>query len=100
MAAGICVVFLCFSFVYVAAALNAKGIRVMEEQRTLGERMRHAWIWWPGHTREPLRCAQYMFCVRALLDIPACRQVSNVCGGGGQAAGVWCWIMGDRCTLS
>ncbi|WIA15344.1 hypothetical protein OEZ85_002009 [Tetradesmus obliquus] len=59
-----------------AAQLLAKGLRAVEESRPLapGERMRHAFVWWPGRTPEPLRCAQYIFAAKNLLEIKEARQ--------------------------
>jgi hypothetical protein len=76
--------------------LFAKGLRTVEESRPMapGERMRHAFVWWPGRMEEPLRCAQYIFAAKNLLDIPKAREVGSgrwslmlqeedVNGGGG-----------------
>jgi hypothetical protein len=60
--------------------LLAKGMRAVEESRPLapGERMRHALVWWPGRTDEPLRCAQYIFAAKNLLDMEKAREVRGL----------------------
>jgi hypothetical protein len=61
------------------ADLLAKGMRAVEESRPLahGERMRHAFVWWHGKMEEPLRCAQYIFAAKNLLDQERARQVGQ-----------------------
>jgi hypothetical protein len=61
--------------------LLAKGVAVVEESRPLapGERMRHAFVWWHGKLDEPLRCAQYIFAAKNLLEQEKAREVRRCC---------------------
>lgn len=64
-----------------AAALSDAGMMILEDDRPLGpgERMKHAWVWWPGKMTEPLRCAQYVYCVKSLMEIKECKEVGMLC---------------------
>lgn len=73
--------------------LLAKGMRAVEESRTLapGERMRHAFVWWHGRMDEPVRCAQYVFAAKNLLDMEKAREVGSLvlaAAGVGMGLGV------------